>query len=135
MNEALIYVTEWTHPQDGTKRRPIVERVPECRPKLPPTNNNPAGCELVYIAGQDRWCWWYGKASGDGGKALDTDPFSAAALLRCAVWKYLSTNRKFADEQEGLLGDLVATALLNGPDDARLVQAAHLVADAKGVEH
>lgn len=80
MSEAMLYVTEFTMP-DGSKRRPLVERVPEIRPpQISPTIGLEGNPEInVSWSCKDR-AW-----AAIWKRLPDREEPVAAALLRCAA--------------------------------------------------
>lgn len=124
-SHAMLYVTEYTAP-DGSKRRPIVERVPGLLPSGLGVKTD-------------------GMFTGMWSEVIDEDESSrngrqisergAAALLRCAVMSWLANHRVWADSNmEPVDADRVACTLLDQVPDEAVVAVAHLVADVKGIE-
>lgn len=137
------YLEPFTMP-DGTTRRAIVERVPECRPRRANVLGRVdlgTSAELVVMWTGDR-CGWLTPGNRTDA-AVSVDDTSALALCRVACEDWLmKCGHVISLAAEGggyrnvnVPGILdVSCGSMEGIH-AALVHAAHAVADAKGIPH
>lgn len=138
------YFTPFTAP-DGSTRRPIVERVPECR-------RLPSGADLClpvdYENPKSKRPWIWIRSRGDLCDSVEPKNGVALALCRVACEDWLRSEFPCyfpKDENDRETGHFLELdhqydendrRLFNGPTiHHALVSAAHAVADAKGIPH
>lgn len=115
------------HTIAGEPRRPIVERVEACRPKID-TPDERYSVSLMFTDGLWRWTM----ATGMRWPSTEHDAI-ALRLTRLAVIEWVIANHRNAGVVDGLMCR-IGDAVCGSQDDATYNDLGHRLADAMGVK-